>query len=218
MGLTFRSPWSRNLAIVFLSLAFGPRLYPASFAVTFFPASDYNANTAAMDATLGISGAQIDSFESTTLLPGLTISMSGGIPSPVTVTSLANLYNVNSFSVSANNNWDGPNAAVNNPLNQLTSVSTPVVATLTTFNYAPGTTLFGIGLSNFQSLDSPSFPISNHDLFVNGVDMGTMETLAGGNWSPGLVRNELSCDNGHWRQPDRFCGISERYGRGLPYL
>ena len=69
----------------------------AGIVLNFFRASDYNSNTAAMNATLGITGYQVDTFESTTLLPGLTVSMSGdAVVSPVTVASLPNLYNVNS--------------------------------------------------------------------------------------------------------------------------
>jgi hypothetical protein len=176
-------------SILAISLIGGPSL-SASYVIDFFPVSDYNANTAAMNTTLGITGYQVDSFESKTLLPGLTISLSGGgIGSPVTLTALANLYNVNSLPESANNEWDGTDALVNNPLNQVPSNSSTDASKLITFNYAPGTTSFGIGLSNFQSLDSPSFPITNHDLYVNGVDLGTIEALAGPNWSPGLIRN-----------------------------
>ncbi len=80
------------------------RASSAAYILNFFPASDYNSNTAAMNAALGITGYQIDSFESTRLLPGLSISLSGGgIASPVTLTSLANLYNVSSNALSANN-------------------------------------------------------------------------------------------------------------------
>jgi hypothetical protein len=60
---------------------------------------------------------------------------------------------------------------------------------LTTFNYAPGTTSFGIGLTNFQSVNSPQFPVTNHELFVDGVSLGVLETLANVNWTPGIVRN-----------------------------
>jgi len=175
--------------ILVISL-FGCAPLSAAYVLNFFPASDYSANTSTMNTTLGISGYQIDSFESTTLLPGLTISMSGdAVTTPITWASLPNLYNVNSLGVTENNEWEGTNAVANNPLNQITSASSTDFSKIITFNYASGTTSFGIGLSNFQSTDSPSFPITNHDLFVNGVDLGTIETLAGSNWSPGLVRN-----------------------------
>src|SRR5262249_11503608 len=38
----------------------------------------------------------------------------------------------------------------------------------------------------FQSL---STGITNHELFINGIDMGVIETLAGANWTPGFGRN-----------------------------
>ena len=47
----------------------------------------------------------------------------------------------------------------------------------------------GIGLANLQSsLSSPTnpFPITDHTLFVNGRNLGTVESLAGVNWSGGL--------------------------------
>lgn len=73
--------------------------------------------------------------------------------------------------------------------NSVSSCTTPTgVAILTTFKYSPGTTSFGIGLGNFQSLNSPLYPITNHELFVNGVDLGSIESLDP-SWTPGLGRN-----------------------------
>jgi len=49
--------------------------------------------------------------------------------------------------------------------------------------------VLGIGLANFQSaLSSPTnpFPITDHTLFVNGRNLGTVESLSGVNWSGGL--------------------------------
>jgi hypothetical protein len=176
--------------LVFSLIASAPVSANCLCSINFFPASDYNSNTGIMNTTLGITGNQFDSFESISLLPGLTISMSGdSVPSPVTLTSLANVYNVNSLPQTTNNNWDGSGALVNNPLNQVTSAGATDFSKLITFNYSPGTTSFGVGLSNFQSPNSPSFPITDHDLFVNGIDEGSIEVLAGADWSPGLGRN-----------------------------
>jgi 6-phosphogluconolactonase (cycloisomerase 2 family) len=165
----------------------------AGIKLNFFPNTVYNANTAAMDTALGTTGYTIDSFETTALIPGLTIQLSGGVPT-TTWTSLPNLFNGNTAcpGQTSGQAWDGTDTASNQILNQITSCSSsPGVANLTTFNYAPGATSFGIGLSNFQSVNppSPSFPVTNHELFVNGVDMGVLETLAGAAWSPGLTRN-----------------------------
>jgi hypothetical protein len=177
------------MALLAMVLA-GPAAH-ASLVLSFFPASDFNANTAVMDAALGITGYTIDTFETTTLIPGLTITLSGGVTT-TTWTVLPNLFDqgvCGSLSIAA---WDGTHAATNSVTNLMNSCSGPTgLANLTTFNYAPGTTSFGISLSNFQSISppSPQFPITNHELFVNGADMGVLETLAGANWSPGIVRN-----------------------------
>jgi hypothetical protein len=45
--------------------------------VVSFPASDYNSNTAAMNDLLGITGYTFEDFGSTTLIPGLSISLTG---------------------------------------------------------------------------------------------------------------------------------------------
>lgn len=50
--------------------------------------------------------------------------------------------------------------------------------------------MVGIGLANFQSalssLTNP-FPVTDHTLFVNGENLGTVESLAGANWSGGVA-------------------------------
>jgi hypothetical protein len=164
----------------------------ANIVLTFFPASDFNSNTTLMDTTLGLTGYTIDGFESTTLIPGLTISLSGGVPS-TTWASLPNLFNENTCgNLTQNAAWDGTDTVINIPTNSMSNCSSPAnIANVITFNYAPGTTSFGLGMGNFQSLDTPpnQFPITNHELFVNGVEEGVLETLAGANWTPGLQRN-----------------------------
>jgi PEP-CTERM motif len=172
--------------VLFLILAAAPRA-GASLILSWFAGSTFNANSTIMDATLGLTGEVEDGFETTTFIPGLTISLTGGVPA-TTWTSLPNLYNVNGDSEAQNNNWDGPDVATNLLSNSIGDTNR---ANLIVFNYAPGATSFGIGLSNFQSTNpvSPQFPVTNHELFVNGVDMGVVETLAGAKWTPGLVRN-----------------------------
>jgi len=185
-SLTVNSP---TTATAVLDLRPAPN---GSVTATFFPATDYNANTAAMDATLGITGYTVDTFETTDLIPGLTIQLSGAVPT-TNWTSLPNLFDENTCPpLHQNQAWDGTHTALNQITNQsLNCTAPPGVANRITFNYAPGATSFGIGLSNFQSVNppSPQFPVTNHELFVNGVDMGVIETLAGPAWSPGLVRN-----------------------------
>jgi hypothetical protein len=158
--------------------------------LNFFPVTDYNANPAIMDATLGTTGFTIDGFETTTLIPGLTITLSGGIPL-TTFTVLPALFDQASCgSLSDNSTWDGTHGVLNTTTNTISPCTGgPNISTLMTLNYAPGTASFGVGFGNFQSLSFPSIPITNHELFVNGVDMGVIETLAGANWTPGLARN-----------------------------
>jgi hypothetical protein len=176
-------------------LLFVPNIFAGSISVSFFPASVYSSNTTAMNTAVGVSGDLIDSFDSTSFLPGLSITLSGPEigGTPITETSLPALFNGTTFSsFTANQAWDSTDSftvgnAANNLPNSTTNPSN--ISKLITFNYAPGTTQFGIGLSNFQSPNSSFAPITNHDLIVNGTDLGTLESLAGSNWTPGIVRN-----------------------------
>ena len=166
--------------------------------LTFFPNSAYNANTAVMDVTLGTTGRLTDDFEQTALIPGLSIVLSGGVATTVE-NSLPALFNGDTFSMFTQNQfWDGTHTASNAIGNLPNSSTNPSnIANLITFNYAPGTLSFGIGLSNFQSTNTPGgFAVTQHELFVNGVDIGVLDTLAGNNWTPGIVRNAyLRIDN-----------------------
>lgn len=162
-----------------------------SILINLLPGSDFNANTAIMDAALGITGFTIDTFETTPLLPGLSLTLNGPGITTTTYTTLPALFNENTCApFEQNQAWDGSNTATNATGNGPNNCSSPTnIAQLATFTYAPGATFFGVGLSNFQSLNSPQFPVTNHELFVNGIDEGVLETLAGANWSPGLTRN-----------------------------
>src|SRR5207244_3006148 len=110
-------------------------------------------NTSAMDAALGITGFSIDTFEQTGLLSGLTISLSGGVTA-TTWTSLPNLFDAGVCGSLSAGAWDGTHTATNSISNLLNSCTNPTgLAALTTFNYAPGASSFGISLSNFQSVN-----------------------------------------------------------------
>ena len=166
----------------------GSQRASASIMLTWFPASDFNANAATMDAALGITGYIEDGFETTALISGLTITLTGNVPT-TTWTTLPTLFNptTQGDGNETNNQWDGSDVVDNGANNQLSGDSW---ATLTTFNYAPGALSFGIGLSSFQSPNSPGgLGVGNHELFVDGIDQGMIETLAPPNWSPGIVRN-----------------------------
>ena len=164
----------------------------AGIILNFFPVADYNANTATMDATLGTTGYTIDNFETTTLIPGLTITLSGGVPL-TTFTSLPALLDQGACpGLTDNTAWDGTHVVANITTNTFSNCTGPAnIASSMALNYVPGTTSLGVGFGNFQSVSTPpsQFPITNHELFVNGIDEGVLETLAGANWTPGLARN-----------------------------
>jgi hypothetical protein len=163
--------------------------------VSSFPGSDFNSNSAAMDQTLGITGYTIDGFESTSLIPGLSITLKGfsnGAPDE-TLTSLTQLYKPANDGVLgqnfSSNLWDGTYAFNNTPDNGSVSSynGNPPVAATTTFSIAGGASSIGIGLANFQSPSSPQFPITDHALYINGVaHSGTLESIVGANWTAGI--------------------------------
>ncbi len=174
----------RPVALGILSISIGH----AGVLVTFFSPSSFNTNEATMNAALGITGYQITNFETTALPSGIKYSLAGGAPR----SSLPNLFSVNdpsALGLAANDNWDGLNVLTNDTNNQFPGVGGGArIANSISFNLTGNVIGFGIGLSNFQSLGGP-IQISNHDLLVNGVNLGTLETLAGGLWTAGLGRN-----------------------------
>jgi hypothetical protein len=143
-----------------------------------------------MDSTLGVTGYTIGNFETLPLIPGVTIVLSGGGVPLTTFTSLPNLFDqAVCGSLSDNSAWDGTHAVINSTTNTISNCNTPAnISNTIVVNYGPGASSLGLGFGNFQSLSGP-IPITNHELFVNGVDMGVIETLAGANWTPGLARN-----------------------------
>ena len=141
-----------------------------------------------MDAALGITGFAIEDFEDNTLLPGLSYIISN--PDGGLFSSLPNVFLVSSFAGTANNQWDGSAVLLSNSQNGFPSEG--IRGRTITFNINPHTTTFGIGLSNFQSVLSPvdQFPVTDHEIFVNGVNLGRLEDLAALTWVPGrTVRN-----------------------------
>jgi hypothetical protein len=176
-------------AIAFGLLSLAPSADASPIALKFFSPSAYTSDTAAMNEALGITGHAIDDFETTAFVTGLTMTLSGNVAT-TTYTGLPSLQDEHQCGAYIMGAWDGTHVASNAINNQLNSCYTPTgLASLTTFGYAQGTTSFGIALSNFQSMSSPEFPVANHELLVNGVDMGSLEMLAGASWRPGMTRN-----------------------------
>lgn len=191
----------KGLSAIALASILGAPAARAAITLKFFPASDYSTDTSAMNKTLGVRGYTLDDFSEVALLPGLTITLTGGeATSPITYTTLPAIYNQNTLASDCYNfgnipnlgiaSWTGATAVTNIIGNSFTDCNTQqAIGGTVTFDYSPGATSLGIGFANFQSADSPVFPITNHELFVNGVDLGVLETLAGENWAPGIVLN-----------------------------
>jgi hypothetical protein len=158
-------------AAVFATLLIAAGDARAGTIITPFAPSVYDTNTAAMDATLGISGFTIENFEDTTLVAGLSYQLDGGLAQ----TSLPATHDV--AGVTFNTNWDGNRVL----LGTTTNLVGGTVGNHVQFNVAGGTKSFGIGLSSFQSTSppSPDVPINNHLLYVNGVNFGLVESLPG---------------------------------------
>ena len=175
----------------------------AAITLKFFPASTYNTNVAAMNAALGITHDTIDDFSTAAFPAGLTMVLSGNGQATTTWDALPGLFNQNTLPADCYNfgdipnlgiaSWTGAYAATNIVTNSLPNASCladdTLLAQAVEFNVAPGASAFGVGFANFQSLDSPEYPVNNHELFINGVDMGVLETLAGANWTPGITLN-----------------------------
>ncbi|MCA2940036.1 MAG: PEP-CTERM sorting domain-containing protein [Microcystis sp. M113S1] len=159
--------------------------------ITFFPSTVFSSDPTILNQNVGITGYTIEDFEDKTLIPGLSITYSGGV-STSTITSLPDLSNQVSQS------WDGQHTLFNIPSNQLSnSVFCPSTecAKLTTLNFSNSIISVGIGLSGFQSLNpppsAPDNPITDHRLLINGIPFSqTIEQLAGVNWkSANFQRN-----------------------------
>ena len=159
--------------------------------ITFFPSTVFSSDPTILNQNVGITGYTIEDFEDKTLIPGLSITYSGGV-STSTITSLPDLSNQVSQS------WDGQHTLFNIPSNQLSnSVFCPSTecAKLTTLNFSNSIISVRIGLSGFQSLNpppsAPDNPITDHRLLINGIPFSqTIEQLAGVNWkSANFQRN-----------------------------
>jgi hypothetical protein len=166
-----------------------PATCQAGFIVTAFSGSTYSANTAAMDAALGISGYTVEDFEDTALISGLTVSFDGNIAADTSFTTLPKTFDSAGEPQTANNFWDGTRV-LTNAGNGQNGPFLPPAATNTTFTLASAAPVVGVGLANFQSAAGSAtnpFPVTDHTLFVNGQALGTVEALAGANWTGGIT-------------------------------
>ncbi len=176
--------------------------------LNWFNGSAYSTNTAQMNTNLGISGYQIESFEDTTLIDGLSYSLANP-----NVGTFATLPNIAESSTVGDTDWSGNHVLLGNSNNAFPNEGTRVNEV--TFHAAGGVSSFGVGLSGFQSNSTPysQYPITDHTLFVNGVELGVLESLAGANFSPGLNRNaylRIDGTNGDVIQSVGFANIGGR--------
>jgi hypothetical protein len=147
-----------------------------------------------------VSGATIEDFEDVNLLPGLTIRMGGSITTPRMWTgTLPRVWNpataTNCCTLGGPfpaNTWDGTFALCNGGHGTGSTGLSGGLGNYWDFSFADSVyfifnapqQMVGLGLSNFQSLGGPT-PVTNHELIVNGVSRGVLETLLPG-YAPGV--------------------------------
>ncbi|MFC7419854.1 PEP-CTERM sorting domain-containing protein [Iodobacter arcticus] len=157
----------------------------AAVKVTAFSPSLYKKNTAEMDAIFGLAGYTIEDFEDKVLVPNLSYLLNS--PSSATYTSLPNVFSSSSFERTINNHWDGRSILLGNTNNSYPYEGIRVNSV--TFKLTTPISSFGVGLSNFQSLSThPSqYPITDHEVYVNGVNLGKLENIALPAFVPGIT-------------------------------
>ena len=117
------------------------------------------------DAIAGITGFQIEDFEDTTLIPGLSVEWASPNLGPVSTLPATYNPNIQGFTGNA---WDG-NLTLNNLQQKLWP--NPISST-TTFNFFNQPTSVGIGISNLEFTGSNS-----SILVVNGVDFADFDNF-----------------------------------------
>ncbi len=148
-----------------------------------------------------LTGMLIEDFEDTSLQTawGFTIRMAGGITTPAMWTgSLPRTWNPATATSCCTlggpfpaNTWDGSYAICNGGFGTGSTGTSPHNGNYWDFTFADsvcflmtGAPKFGVGLSNFQSIGGPT-GVTNHELIVNGVSRGLLETLLPG-YVPGV--------------------------------
>lgn len=148
-----------------------------------------------------IAGMLVENFEDTSLQTayGFTIRMGGSITTPAMWTgTLPRTWNPSTATSCCTlggpfpaNTWDGSYAICNGGFGTGSTGSSPHNGNYWDFSFADsvcflmsGAPAFGVGLSNFQSIGGPT-GVTNHELIVNGVSRGLLETLLPG-YAPGV--------------------------------
>ena len=134
------------------------------------------------DEIAGISNFEIEDFEDTTLIPGLSVEWIGAaIGSVGPLTTLPNTVNNSDYWFAHNNAWDGTNL-MGNLLGKhgYHRVNHNYTADITKFNFSNNPTSVGIGISNYQSTGAT--------LIINDVVYGELSSI-GSEVTRGLGKN-----------------------------
>jgi hypothetical protein len=129
------------------------------------------------DAIAGITGFQIEDFEDTTLISGLSVQWTS--PNLGPVSSLPMTYNPINIDGLTGNAWDG-NLTLNN--NRQGSYQPTRTYSTTTLHFSNQLTSVGLGISNLEFTGSNS-----STLIVNGVDFADFD-----NFVPAPILGHLS--------------------------
>lgn len=167
------SSGSKSVTQLYPTLSNAPASTP--YTVLTYSPNVWRSDTALMDSMLGITGFQIEDFEDVHLLPGLSIQYRNPDHGPIS--TLLRTYDPTSTAPYVPQVWDGTHALVND-IDQFPEVNGPFDGCSDTyFLYQPGTRVFGVGISDFQSENVLT------DLMINGTNYGRIDQLA--NYSNG---------------------------------
>lgn len=137
-----------SIHLCFLIMLCACSLGVQAFTITTFAPTVYNANTAIMDATLGIDASYtIENFEDLTFVSGLTITYDNVI---------------GGHHLQGSGPWDGA-TELGTYLNNYSSFPT--------FSFSTGLTSFGVGINNMAGTGYPAY------MYVNGVSFGMVQQM-----------------------------------------
>ncbi len=114
------------------------------------------------DEIAGITGYEIEDFEDTTLIPGLSVEWTSPDLGPVT--TLPRVSTASDFNFTTDDAWDGVGFLTNTR-----QVTTGGLSDITILNFADSPTSVGIGISNFQFVGA--------ELLINGNSFASLTSF-----------------------------------------
>jgi hypothetical protein len=141
------------------------------------------AQWGAADATLGVAGLTVENFEDVNLAPGLQVGATSSLGTYGPTSVLPQTFNPSTQdgfgSAFVGGNWDGANVLVNTGTNRPGNYGIAAVWGSVTFTFAgAGTDTLGFSLQQAQAQVGVS---------INGVSVGSLQSLAGLSTSSGRV-------------------------------